>query len=274
MTLVPALNQATVAQCATEEFVRICAAEGFGQVELRFEAAEGYFASRGADEWRALLRDNDVKVASLNSLEHFSLTPDSSYRLMEEKTRLMCSLCSLLGTDLLVVVPSYRRPDYSPQQVVEKTVANLGRLARVAEGFGVRLGFEPIGFPWYSVRSWETGVRIVEEVGRDDVGLVVDTWNFYLGGNRLDDLRATPVEKLWMVHLVDAPRELPPNLTNGHRLLPGEGGFPLQEFVAALRQLRYSGPLSVELFNEGLWSMPVREAVRRSLCAIETVVAG
>jgi 2-keto-myo-inositol isomerase len=272
MTLVPSLNQATVAQCSTEEFVRICAEEGFDQVELRFEATESYFASRGADEWEALLRDNNIKVASLNSLEHFSLMPDSSYRLMEEKTRFMCSLCSLLDTDLLVVVPSYRRPNFSPQQVVEKTAANLERLARVAEDFGVRLGFEPIGLPWYSVRSWETGVRIVDEVGRDDVGLVVDTWNFYLGENRLDELRATPIEKLWMVHLVDAPRELPPNLTNGHRLLPGEGGLALKEFVGVLSEIGYSGAVSVELFNEELWSEPPQDAVRRSFCAVETLM--
>lgn len=273
MTLTPALNQSTVAQCSTEEFVRLCGEEGFGEIELRLEGAESLLKSRGAEQWGALLRDSDVKVSSLNSLEHFSLTPDSSFQMMEEKTRFMCSLCALLGTGLLIVVPSYRRSDLTAEQVVEKTVTNLERLARVAEDFGVRLGFEPIGLPRYSIRKWEAGVKIVEAVGRENVGLVADTWNFFLGGNRVEELHVTPVEKLWMVHLVDAPRELPPNLTDGHRLLPGEGGLPLREFVTALREMRYSGPLSVELFNEVLWSMPAQEAVQRSFCAAERIVS-
>jgi 2-keto-myo-inositol isomerase len=273
MTLTPSLNQSTVAQCSAEELVRLCGEEGFRQVELVLEGAESLFTSRGAEEWGALLRGSGVEVSSLNSLEYFSLTPDSSFQMMEEKARFMCSLCSLLGTDLLVVVPSFRKPRFSSQEILEKTAANLEKLARVAEDFGVRLGFEPIGLPWYSVRKWETGMRIVDEVGRDDVGLVVDTWNFFLGGNHVEELRATPIEKLWMFHLVDAPRQLPPNLTNGHRLLPGEGGLPLKEFIGTLRQMGYSGPVSVELFNEELWSMPAQDAVRRSFCAVDALLS-
>lgn len=273
MTLTPALNQSTVTQCSTEEFVRLCGEEGFGEVELTLGGAESLLRSRGVEQWSALLRESGVKISSLNSLEHFSLTPDSSFQMMEEKARFVCSLCSLVGTDLLVVVPSYRRDEVTAEQLVETTAEKLDKLAAVAEGFGIRLGFEPIGLPWYSVRKWETGVKVVDTVARESVGLVADTWNFFLGGNRVEDLHLTPADKLWMVHLVDAPGELPPNLTNGHRLLPGDGGFPLQAFIESMRQLPYSGPVSVELFNEALWGMPAGEAVKRSFCAAESVLA-
>lgn len=273
MSLIPSLNQSTVKQASAEEFVRNCAGEGFARVELRVENLESYFRIHGAEEWQATLRDAGIEVASLNSLEEFSLVPDSSFGLIEEKTRFMCSLCRLLGTDLLVVVPSFRRAGLSSQEVVEITVRNLERLSGVAEGFGVRLGFEPIGLPWYSVRSWEMGLEIVDQVDRDNLGLVVDTWNFFLGENRLDDLVSTPIEKLWLVHVVDAPQPLPPNIKDGDRLLPGEGGLPLKEFFKALLQAGYSGAVSVELFNEALWELPARDTIRRSFCALERLIA-
>ena len=273
MSLIPSLNQSTVKQASAEEFVRICAGEGFARVELRVENLESYFRIHGVEEWQATLRDAGIEVASLNSLEEFSLVPDSSFGLIEEKTRFMCSLCCLLGTDLLVVVPSFRRAGLSSQEVVEITVRNLERLSGVAEGFGVRLGFEPIGLPWYSVRSWEMGLEIVDQVDRDNLGLVVDTWNFFLGENRLDDLVSTPIEKLWLVHVVDAPQPLPPNIKDGDRLLPGEGGLPLKEFFKALLQAGYSGAVSVELFNEALWELPARDTIQRSFCALERLIA-
>ena len=42
------------------------------------------------------------------------------------------------------------------------------------------------------------------------------------------------------------------------RQLPGEGEFPIAEYVAVLRELGYDGPWGVEVLSEELRSLPDR----------------
>jgi 2-keto-myo-inositol isomerase len=46
-----------------------------------------------------------------------------------------------------------------------------------------------------------------------------------------------------------------PDITDGHRLYPGDGVVPLQDILGAVRATGWDGVLSVELFREEYWRL-------------------
>ena len=49
-----------------------------------------------------------------------------------------------------------------------------------------------------------------------------------------------------------------------HRELPGEGEFPIREYVAALRDAGYGGPWGVEVLSQKLRSLPIEQIFDRA----------
>jgi 2-keto-myo-inositol isomerase len=240
-------------QCDTEEFIEICAQAGFREVELRDSKVEAYLVDHSCKELRAVLRKHGVHVATLNSLEYFSLVPEENFDFMLKKAEYMMTLCQLIGCDTLVSVPS-KNPHHLPlSEIKSRTVQRLQRLADLGNRYGVTVLFEPIGFDFFSIRKPLDGLDIVEEVENQEVGLLIDTFHFYVGESTLDDLEKVPPERISFVHFHDAadrPRE---ELRDEDRLYPGEGVIDLDGFCRVLRDKGYEGPLSVELINPKLW---------------------
>ena len=49
-----------------------------------------------------------------------------------------------------------------------------------------------------------------------------------------------------------------------HRKLPGEGEFPIREYVAACREAGYAGPWGVEVLSEELRNLPIEQIFDRA----------
>jgi len=249
----PCMNQYSIMQCDLEEFIEVCARVGFRELELRDSKVDAYLVDHSCKELRALFREHDIHVATLNSLEFFSLVPEENFGFMLKKAEYMMTLCQLMDCDTLVVVPS-KNPQRLPlPEIKARTVERLQRLADLGRNYGVRVLFEPIGFDFFSIRKHLDGLDIVEEIKNHQVGLLIDTFHFHVGENTLEDLKRIPPERISLVHFHDAadlPRD---RLRDEDRLYPGEGIIDLYGFCGVLKDRGYDGPLSVELINPKLW---------------------
>ena len=49
-----------------------------------------------------------------------------------------------------------------------------------------------------------------------------------------------------------------------HRKLPGEGDFPIRDYVRVFRELGYDGPWGVEVLSEELRNLPIDEIFDRA----------
>src|SRR5207302_1935426 len=108
----------------------------------------------------------------------------------------------------------------------------------------------------------DLAIEVVREVDRPNVGMVIDTFHFYAGGSRLDDIARVPIDKLFVVHLngcEDLPRG---QLTDAHRLYPGEGPIPIEAILRALRTNGFDGTCSVEIFRPDYWQQDPHEVAR------------
>ena len=82
-----------------------------------------------------------------------------------------------------------------------------------------------------------------------------------------EELRRIPSRHLAWVELSDGRYENLPDLvdeTVNHRRLPGEGEFPIREYVAACRELGYDGPWGVEVLSEELRNLPIEQIFDRA----------
>ncbi len=269
------LNQSTIMQCDTAEFIKVSARAGFRWVELRIPKVEEYLIAHPAGELKALLRSTGTRVATLNALEFFSLVPEENYQFMLKKAEEAAALCRLMDCEWMIAVPSRKNSCYTgPDLIGETTARRLEILAEAADKYDVKLLFEFIGFPDFSVTNLAEARRIASHVQLHRIKLVIDTFHFFVGGTSREDLAQTPGQDIGIVHLNDFPDRPYAELTDAMRLLPGEGRADLRSFRRSLDGIGFDGWLSLELFNEDLWRRDPQEAANLSWQSIQSILAG
>ncbi len=267
------LNGATTGEhvdIATD--IRVAGDAGYQAVELRDTKIERYLGSGGTlSALRSMLRDAGVEVLSINALEDSTLRSGARLDEILARCRVFCEWARALEAPYVVAVPSFlpqgatgsARPD--EPAIRRQTAAALAAMAGVARGHGVKVGFEFLGFRACSVSTLDAARRILDEVGDPIVGLVVDTFHFYAGGSRLEDLDGFDGSRIFVVHVDDAEAGDPAGLGDAQRLLPGDGAIPLRAIIARLEAAGYGGAYSLELFRPEYWAWPPDEIAHRGL---------
>lgn len=123
---------------------------------------------------------------------------------------------------------------------------------------GLRVQLEAL--PWSGVPDVGTAWEVVRRAGRDNGGIVADSWLFFRGPADLDVLAAIPGERVFSVQLSDGPAQPADDLgaesTYGRRL-PGDGDFDLAGFVGVLAGTGgLRGAVGPEVFSRELWARP------------------
>ena len=150
------------------------------------------------------------------------------------------------------------------KEIFDDSVRVLNQLADIAEPYGVKLSFEPIGDRRWCVNSVRQALEIVQAVNRDSVGLTVDCINVYLHDKcaDVDYIRRIPKDKLFVFHINDC-EDLPLGiLDHCHRIMPGKGTIPIADVADAVRAAGYDGPACLELFRPEYWGMSADAVIK------------
>src|SRR5262249_49091890 len=97
-------------------------------------------------------------------------------------------------------------------------------------------------------------------------------FHYYKGPSKPEDLDRLTPRNLAHVQLCDVPgvpREL---MTDSDRVFPGEGDFVLEPIVRKLRQIGYSGWVSLELMNPMVWQAKPAQVAELGLAALQRVL--
>jgi len=123
-------------------------------------------------------------------------------------------------------------------------IDSLSELCDLAAPCGLTINLEFV--TWASVTDLEQTVAVIREVNRPNLGLMIDTLHFNRSRVQLEELDTVPREWFHMVHLCDAPAEIPSATVDliftgrEARLDPGEGGIDLAAIVNRIPQVPYS----------------------------------
>jgi 2-keto-myo-inositol isomerase len=242
-------NGETMPALPLDEEIGVVAAAGYGGLELFIPKLPPYLEKHTAGDLAQSLRERGLVPIAMNGIENINLRPPQEFGKVKEECRQLSALAQGIGCPGIVVVPSPRPEGMAWERIKPETVAALQDLADVAAPYGVKLGLEFLAPANCSVRTLAQGWEIVQAAGRENVGLVFDTYHFYVGGSSWESLEKFDIERLLIVHINDV-EDLPlEQLTDGHRLLPGEGVLPLTRILARLHARGYDGAYSLEVMR-------------------------
>jgi sugar phosphate isomerase/epimerase len=175
-----------------------------------------------------------------------------------------------------LVLPFRREPNV-PDPDEADSIDRIQRLAEMAAGHDLRLVLEFVGLhipgaPPHTYHDLASTLAVRERVRQSNVGVLIDSYHWYLSGGTVAEITAMPPGMPLFVHINDAPAGDVSMLTDAMRVLPGEGVIDLDGFLGAIAARGYDGPVSIELFSEEMRAMEPAESARRAYDAAAAAI--
>jgi sugar phosphate isomerase/epimerase len=128
---------------------------------------------------------------------------------------------------------------------LEELAQLFGRLCDRAADLGAQVTLEFM--PMLAIDTLAVAWSIVSDAGRDNGGLMFDTWHFFRGDPDFATLETIPAGRIFMTQISDGAAQVRGGLVDDtfHRLMPGDGSFELDRAIRALDRiggLRWAGP--------------------------------
>jgi sugar phosphate isomerase/epimerase len=137
--------------------------------------------------------------------------------------------------------------------------ALIQRTAAVIAESGARLAveFSPLG----PLTSLTAALEVVDLVGVDQAGVLIDTWHFCHGDSTWESLEQVPLDHIAYVQFDDALAPVADGWveTMDRRVFPGDGVLELERFARTLVDRGWDGVVAVEVLNAELSTWPVAD---------------
>jgi sugar phosphate isomerase/epimerase len=153
----------------------------------------------------------------------------------------------------------------------------LGQCVEIMTDHGLRFGMEYVGpktlwsskrFPF--IHTMKEARDLIDAIGSDSVGFVLDSWHWYTAGETIDDLKTLTNKEIVSCDLNDAPKGIAVDQQQDQkRELPmATGVIDLKGFLTTLVELGYDGPIRAEPFNQTLNELNDDEACAATFTAM------
>ena len=229
-----------------EDKLYACADAGFDGVEI-FEP-DLVVTDRSPEEIRALADRLGLSLDLYQPFRDLEGVPPELFEDNLRRARARFETMRRLGIGTVLVCSNVATATTGSARVAAEQLRRLGDLAA---SYGVRVAYEALAWGTYVDdyrRSWE----IARLADHEAVGVCLDSFHILSRGHDPAAIEEIPGEKIFFVQLADAPALTMDVLSwsRHHRLFPGEGAWDLGRFVTHLVRAGYTGPLSLEVFND------------------------
>lgn len=218
---------------------------GFRQVELWLDSVEPFLQKESGAVARRVMADHGLKPVSSCCQEDlfFPHLADRERKLEAFKRKL--DLSAQLGAHRFVMYSAiFEGVGLNSHPSAVPGLREIGELGRQ---FEVLVGIEFIAGAKF-LGCLETTANLLRRVGHPNLGVLLDTFHFYAGISKMEDIENLRRGEISFVHIDDVPampREL---LEDRHRIYVGDGVIPHERILRALARV-YQGPLSFEVFQ-------------------------
>jgi sugar phosphate isomerase/epimerase len=215
---------------------------------------------------------DDLGLRPVSSSNQLGIPEPGDARLKSlEDLKWKVELAQAIGADR-IVAPSagtgmYTEDDY------RRGADNLREAGEIARPFGVTVMLEFARTSRFA-GSLPTALKLVRDANHPNVRVMMDTYHFWGGISKFEDLELLRDGELHHLHFEDVPAD-PPREIQGqpHRAFPGEGIAPLRRIVEVLKRKKYAGPASFETFNPTVQATDPYQVAMRARAAIEPLIA-
>ena len=239
---------------------------GFQAVEISVPKIQNYLAiGKTAADIRALLKAYSLRPVCVNDIFGVeSMRPEERKRIFAEMD-FLAPLTEEIGCKTLQVCPLPELSELSWPEARRMTAKNIRVLCEKAKAHNVTIQLETMA--WAPIHSLSRGLEMIDEVGMDNMGISIDTWHFYAGGETTpEELSKLDPKLMCNIHFCDGRRPYPGEEWDEEvqrAYYPGEGDIPLYEYADAIRATGYKGPWSIELISRKHWQEDSRAVVKK-----------
>jgi sugar phosphate isomerase/epimerase len=196
---------------------------------------------------------------------------------------LLLEICTALGADRCCTTI---RPTSDERPFHENFQFHVDRLRQVADTLAtanVKLALQFSATPadradggFQFIYQADPLLLLLNSIQRDNVGVLLDAWHWFVGGGDLDKVRSLRPEQILSVRLADIPSGTDlATITAEQRAMPGEGGtIDSAALVAVLEEMGCDGPIAVAP-SPMLFKGQTRESiVSKASAALDAVLGG
>jgi 4-hydroxyphenylpyruvate dioxygenase len=257
-----------------EDKLGAAAVAGFTGIEL---CESDLVASTLAPEQvRALCVDLGLSIDAYQPFRDFDSVDPSRFIANLRRAEAKFDIMTALDTRMLLVVSAVSPDAVHDDDLLAEQLQILADRAAVR---GIEVAYEALGWGRY-VNTWDHSWAIVAKADHPALGLCLDSFHIFARTSDLTGIDEIGPGKLFLLQLADAPALMTTDAVDSsrhYRLFPGQGAFDLCAFLGRLLKLGYTGPLSIEVFNDVFRQAdPNRIAVdaRDSLLVLAEAVIG
>ena len=269
------LNTSTIdgQQLGIEEKVAIAAQAGYQGIEPWVRELDRYAQEGGRlEDLAKRIRDHGLSVAGAIGFFEWIVDDDDRRRRGLEEARRSMDVVRRIGGRCIAA------PPFGATTQADLNLREAGRRYRELLDVGKQLGVIPLVEFWghsQALSRLSEAAFIAVESCHPDACILADVFHLYKGGSGFSGLKVIGGAAMPLMHFNDYPAApVPPEITDAHRVYPGNGIAPLAEILRDLRRGSFRGMLSLELFNRDYWSQDPLQVARTGLEKMRTLVRG
>ncbi|MEW1820933.1 TIM barrel protein [Arthrobacter sp. NPDC080031] len=238
---------ATVCLSGTlKEKMQACAIAGFDGIEI-FEQ-DLVTSPLSPEDVRKMAADLGLGLDLYQPFRDFDSVSEDILQENLRRADAKFKLMSRLGMDTILVCTNVGTATIDDDDL---RAEQLSRLAELAGDHGVKVAYEALAWGKY-VNDYEHAHRLVDAVDHPNLGTCLDSFHILSRDWDTAPIEAIKPEKIFFVQVADAPKLSMDVLSwsRHYRVFPGEGQFELAKFMGHVARAGYSGPVSLEVFND------------------------
>ncbi len=255
--------------------IRIAREAGYNALEI-FEGKLLRYLDCGykAEDLLSLFKKYNIKPACINALKDVErVKPEEREKLLIEAERL-CDAAEKFGCSIVQLVPYCRLAGRPWKEILEITAKNIADIADIGKKYGIKFQLEPIA--WSPIHSLSRSLQVIENVERENVGLVIDFWHLWAGGEtEIDEVSKLNKKMIYGIHFCDGIKNTPGKEWNELELrsfLPGEGDIDIKKWVEAVKNTGFDGVWSAELLSPKHWEWDLLEIAIETKARMEKYI--
>ncbi|APZ33896.1 hypothetical protein BOH66_06230 [Microbacterium aurum] len=238
---------ATVCLAGTlEEKIEACAHAGFDGIEIMdMDVISSRLSPRAIGE---LVRSFGLTVELFQPIRDVEGVQPSAFAANARRFARKVDLAAELGAPGVLLCSNVGTATEQDDALIADQLHQLGGIAAAS---GLWVAYEALAWGKY-VATYDHAWRLAAAADHSAVGTCLDSFHILSIGDDLSEIDTLPADRLFFCQIADA-RGLsldPLTRSRHHRLFPGQGVFDLAGFVRAVQTVGYSGPLSLEVFND------------------------
>lgn len=227
-----------------DEAIKRLAKIGYDAIEIGAGAPHAWPAHLTAErrvEVRALLKEHGIALSSMLPAPSGGPGNNPASPCAEERKHTiehykeLSALCAQWGGETLIYLPGWQVFGTTSRQAWQWSREALTEIADDAGEHGVTLVIEPTPHDTNMCESCDDAIELMEDVGRDNVKLMFDTFHVLYRHEVISDYVYRMGADLKHIHISD-----------NDRLPPGQGHGDFESMVDALIEVGFDGYLTME----------------------------